>query len=147
MGELALVSDGRALIRCAPAETLDLSDCARGTDAIILSAARELSEYFDKRLAAFTTPIRMTGSEFDARVWEITRQIAYGETRAYGELALELGAKNLSRAVGGSLGRNRLMIFVPCHRVLGADGRLRGFAGGLDMKAKLLSLEGVVFRY
>lgn len=141
MGALLLGSDGRALTYCLP-ERMTERHYTDGC-ALLDAAARELRAYFCGELRAFETPLALSGTAFEARVWEQTIKIPYGETRAYSELAAALGNPKASRAAGGALGRNRLMIFVPCHRVLGADGKLRGYAGGLDMKRALIRLEGI----
>lgn len=106
-------------------------------------AARELEEYFAGRRREFSVPLDMRGTEFQKNVWEALRRIPFGETRTYGELAAQLGRPSATRAVGAANGRNPISIIVPCHRVIGHSGKLTGFAGGLDVKARLLELEGV----
>ena len=110
--------------------------------------ARWLDAYFAGRISDFTPPLRLKGTTFQKAVWELLLTIPYGETRSYGELAAQLAeAYGLSRvsarAVGAAVGRNPISIIVPCHRVLGANGRLTGYAGGLARKRALLELEGV----
>ena len=104
-------------------------------------AAAELQAYFAGTLQSFTVPLAPRGTPFQLRVWELLRQIPYAETTTYGALARELGNPQASRAVGLANGANPLPIIVPCHRVIGASGRLTGFAGGLDAKAWLLAWE------
>ncbi len=94
--------------------------------------------------AAFDVPFRLHGSPFALRVWAALQRIPFGETHSYGQLAAELGDANLSRAVGRANGANPVSILVPCHRVIGANGTLTGYAGGLAMKARLLRLEGAL---
>ena len=102
---------------------------------------RELAEYFAGARRAFETPVALTGSEFQSRVWNALLAIPSGETRSYAELARCIGQPQAVRAVGRANGENRLSIIVPCHRVIGADGALTGYGGGLGRKQKLLDLE------
>lgn len=104
--------------------------------------------YFSGREPDFCPPVHMTGTPFQLSVWKILQQIPYGKTVTYGEIAKEIAReKGLSRmsaqAVGGAVGHNKISIIVPCHRVIGKDGSLTGYAGGIDKKMKLLDLEGV----
>lgn len=104
--------------------------------------AGQLREYFDGTRTEFDLPLAPHGDEFDMRVWALLREIPYGQTRSYGDLARQLGDDPLlAQAVGAANGRNPLAIVVPCHRVIGADGSLTGYAGGLDRKRFLLELE------
>lgn len=101
----------------------------------------QLGEYFRGERVEFDLPLAPRGDAFQQRVWSLLRRIPYGETRSYGQLASELGDASLARAVGSANGRNPLSVIVPCHRVVGADGRLVGYAGGLERKQFLLDLE------
>lgn len=107
-------------------------------------AARELGEYFAGHRTAFGLRLDAHGTEFQQRVWAELATIPCGQTRSYGELALALGERKLTRAVGSAVGRNPVSIVVPCHRVVGADGALTGYAGGLERKVFLLRLEGAL---
>ncbi|NYH79665.1 methylated-DNA-[protein]-cysteine S-methyltransferase [Actinopolyspora biskrensis] len=102
---------------------------------------RQLDEYFAGERTRFDLPLAFHGDEFAKRVWNLLTGIGYGETRSYGRLAEQLGDPGLARAVGTATGRNPIVVIVPCHRVLGADGSLTGFGGGLDRKRYLLRLE------
>jgi len=102
---------------------------------------REIAEYFAGALREFTTPLKPVGTEFQLRVWKLLSEIPYGETRTYGELAHQLGDPNTVRAVGMANGTNRLAILIPCHRVIGADGSLTGYGGGVWRKQRLLEIE------
>jgi O-6-methylguanine DNA methyltransferase len=102
----------------------------------------QLDAFAEGRLRTFDVPFRLHGSVFEQRVWAELQRIPFGETRSYGQLAEALGDRNLSRAVGRANGANPVSILVPCHRVIGAGGALTGYAGGLEMKARLLRLEG-----
>jgi methylated-DNA-[protein]-cysteine S-methyltransferase len=104
-------------------------------------AARELDEYFRGARRAFSVPLAPDGTSFQRRVWEALLEIPYGETTSYGELARRIGSPGASRAVGLANGSNPLPIVVPCHRVIGANGSLTGYGGGLDIKQHLLALE------
>jgi methylated-DNA-[protein]-cysteine S-methyltransferase len=105
---------------------------------------RQLGEYFAGQRTAFELDLDLHGDEFDRRVWALVAAIGYGQTRSYGELARELGDPGRAQQVGVANARNRLCIVVPCHRVVGADGRLTGYAGGLARKRALLELEARV---
>jgi methylated-DNA-[protein]-cysteine S-methyltransferase len=106
----------------------------------------ELDEYFAGRRREFTLPLNPQGTEFQRRVWEQLCAIPFGETISYGELARRIGNRNASRAVGLANSRNPISIVVPCHRVIGADNSLTGYAGGLDRKRALLDHEGGISR-
>jgi methylated-DNA-[protein]-cysteine S-methyltransferase len=115
-----------------------------GPGDVLSEAARQLAEYFGRGRTEFELPLAPRGTPFQHRVWELLRGIPYGSTRSYGDLARELGGPRLTRAVGTANGRNPLSIVVPCHRVIGTDGSLTGFAGGLERKLFLLRLEGTL---
>ena len=108
---------------------------------VLLQAERELAEYFAGDRTSFGLPLDAAGTEFQKKVWSALSTIPYGATRSYGELARQIGAPKASRAVGAANGRNPLSIVVPCHRAIGSNGALTGFAGGLETKRYLLSLE------
>lgn len=101
----------------------------------------QVTEYLQGRRSAFTFPFELRGTEFQKRVWQELCKIPYGETRTYGEIAAAIGNPQAARAVGMANNKNPLIIVVPCHRVIGANGKLVGYAGGLDMKRDLLRLE------
>ena len=103
---------------------------------------QQLAEYFAGGRTEFELATSVTGEEFQRRVWELIDRIPYGQTTTYGEMAQELGDPALAREVGAAVGRNPLSIVVPCHRVVGKDGKLTGYAGGLERKRFLLELEG-----
>jgi methylated-DNA-[protein]-cysteine S-methyltransferase len=107
-------------------------------------AKRQLEAYFEGRLIEFELPLSMEGSKFQRNVWDLLMEIPYGTTTTYGELARRLGNPNGSRAVGSANGRNPISIIVPCHRVIGSDGKLTGYGGGLPRKAALLDFEFAV---
>lgn len=112
---------------------------------ILIKTKIELDEYFCGKRTNFDIPISLNGSNFQVRVWNELLNIPYGKVRTYGEFAKLIGAENASRAVGMACNRNPLMIIVPCHRVIGKNKKLIGYASGIDIKKKLLDLEGSKF--
>ena len=151
IGRLMLTSDGTALTglymnlyRNKPSKLPGLGEDWIQNAAIdpLPAAARQLNEYFAGKRREFDLPLRMEGTEFQQRVWRELTKIPFGETRSYGQLAKRLGNPNGSRAVGLANGRNPIAIIVPCHRVIGADGSLTGFGGGIERKEWLLTHEG-----
>ncbi|GAA1921841.1 methylated-DNA--[protein]-cysteine S-methyltransferase [Nocardioides hwasunensis] len=111
-------------------------------EPLLVEAVRQLTAYFARELTVFDLPLAAVGTDFQHRVWEQLEKIDYGETASYGEIAGKLGMTNAaSRAVGLANGRNPIPIVVPCHRVIGANGTLTGYAGGLERKQQLLELE------
>ncbi len=114
--------------------------------SIFEKTSRWLDIYFSGQEREFTVPIRLTGTDFQKEVWEILCTIPYGQTMTYGEIAKKIAAKKglqkmSAQAVGGAVGRNPISLIIPCHRVVGADGNLTGYAGGIEKKAWLLELE------
>lgn len=108
---------------------------------LLQEAVRQLSAYFDGTLTSFDLPLRMEGTAFRIACWQVLCQIPYGETISYGEQARRIGQTKAARAVGGANHHNPISIVVPCHRVVGADGSLTGYGGGMDKKAWLLMHE------
>ena len=108
---------------------------------LLMQAAGELEEYFAGQRQEFMVAVHARGTEFQQRVWEALRRIPYGETRSYGEIACQVGSPKGARAVGMACNKNPIMLLIPCHRVVGSDGKLVGFAGGLAMKEALLLME------
>jgi methylated-DNA-[protein]-cysteine S-methyltransferase len=110
-------------------------------DPVLAEAVAQLTAYFAGERTSFDLPLRLHGNPFEQRVWSELRNIPYGETTSYGAIAATIGAPGAARAVGLANGRNPVAIIVPCHRVIGANGKLVGFGGGLPMKRALLDLE------
>jgi methylated-DNA-[protein]-cysteine S-methyltransferase len=108
---------------------------------VLLEAERQLEAYFAGRLKTFTVPLDLRGTPFQKRVWRALLTIPFGETRSYAQIAKQIGVPTAYRAVGAANGRNPLSIIAPCHRVIGSNGNLTGFAGGLPTKRKLLAME------
>jgi methylated-DNA-[protein]-cysteine S-methyltransferase len=148
LGGLTVVARGRALVgvyfpehwTMPPREAIGSRVEARG-DAVISAAATQLAEYLAGERTSFDLPTATAGDVFQERVWDQLREIPRGETTTYGSIADALGPEVSPRGVGRAVGRNPLSIVVPCHRVVGSDGRLTGFAGGLERKRFLLELE------
>lgn len=146
---LAAVDDAGRLLRLdfagrdgdaddtAPSVSSDAAAPGDGCGEVV----RQVEEFFAGRRTAFDLPLAPEGTEFQQRVWAALREIPYGETVGYGELADRIGRPGAARAVGRANATNPIAVVVPCHRVVGADGRLTGYAGGVDRKARLLALE------
>lgn len=113
-------------------------------DGAFSDAARQLKEYFARKRRSFDFPMDMAGTAFQRLVWNALREIPYGETATYGEIAATIGRPSACRAVGLANGRNPIAIVVPCHRVIGKSGALTGYGGGLSRKEQLLALEGAL---
>lgn len=146
LGTLLLTSDGQSLTGLAFVQQTDTVGAGEG-DAVLGCAARWLDAYFAGRPAGPLPPMRLEGTPFQRRVWDMLLRIPYGQTVTYGELARalrqELARPTSARAVGGAVGKNPIAILVPCHRVVGAGGRLTGYAWGLDKKQALLDMESL----
>lgn len=142
VGPLTLASDGSALVQLAFENARHPQPVyPQGEDRILDQARRELDAYFAGKRRAFTVPVAPRGTPFQERVWAELLKIPFGVTRSYGALAAAIGAPAASRAVGLANGRNPIAIIVPCHRVIGANGSLTGYGGGMDRKRFLLDLE------
>ena len=115
----------------------------RADDALLAEASAQLRAYFAGSRARFDLPFDLQGTPFQRRVWQALLAIAPGRTSSYGAIAAVIGSAAAVRAVGGAVGRNPVSVIVPCHRVIGRDGTLTGYAGGIDRKRALLALEGV----
>jgi len=112
------------------------------THPVLIETERQLEEYFAGRRKEFALRLDLAGTDFQRKVWNALLTIPFGETRSYGQIARQIGNPGAGRAVGAANGRNPVSIVAPCHRVIGSTGKLTGFAGGLDAKARLLALEG-----
>lgn len=147
-GTMLLASDGTALTAL---DFDDAGDCIRGIQKdlpVFEETFHWLDLYFAGRVPDFMPPLAPAGTEFQHAVWELLRTIPYGETTTYGRIAEQIaaarGGRMSAQAVGGAVGRNPISIIIPCHRVIGSDGSLTGYAGGLARKEFLLRLEGVL---
>lgn len=147
VGELTLVADERALkavlwenddpkrVRLSPRHE-------NSRHPVLMEAEKQLKEYFAGKRAAFDLPLDFTGTEFQRSVWQALLTIPFGETRSYAQIAEQIGNPTAVRAVGAANGKNPISIIAPCHRVIGSNGKLTGFAGGMEAKAFLLKMEG-----
>ena len=145
VGALSLVATDRALValvwrREAHAAAFEHAIETPG-HPLLRETVRQLREYFAGSRRTFDLPLEFRGTEFQRRAWSALLTIPYGETRTYGQMAEQIGNPTAVRAVGAANGRNPISIIAPCHRVIGMNGDLTGFGGGLDAKARLLSLE------
>lgn len=146
VGELTLVASDSGLVavhwehddfdRVKLGETVEVND-----HPVLIAAAEQLDEYFAGKRTAFDLPLDFRGTAFQKSVWAALLTIPFGETRSYGEIARQIGQPTAARAVGAANGRNPISIIAPCHRVIGANGSLTGFAGGIEAKRLLLGLE------
>ena len=156
-GEIVLASTENCLCLCDwyghPGAERSMRRLQRGFKAgfheaasdILMHTKAELDEYFGGRRRTFDIPLFTVGTDFQKSVWQVLLEIPYGETRSYMQIADRIGNRNGVRAVAQAVGANGINILIPCHRVIGADGTLTGFAGGLDAKRKLLEAEGICF--
>ena len=141
LGDLLLVAADGALVRAhfPPFEQPEVPPSPG--EPVLVEAARQLTEHFAGLRTDFDLPLAPPGTPFQRRVWDELRRIPYGTTTTYGELAARLGDPKCVRAVGLANGRNPIAVVVPCHRVIGSDGKLRGYAAGVGRKQRLLALE------
>lgn len=141
LGKIAIADNGEAvtnLFFCGE-ETPQAANVKE--TALLKEAASQLKEYLAGKRKKFGVPLAPEGTPFQQAVWNALKDIPYGETRSYGQIAESIGKPRACRAVGMANNKNPMAIFVPCHRVIGANGKLTGYAGGLDIKEKLLALE------
>lgn len=141
VGRLALYENNGALTELRLLRAGDAPAAPNDDTPLLRRAQRQLAEYFAHRRTQFTLPLAPAGTPFQQAVWAQLRAIPCGETRTYGQIAAALGRPKAARAVGMACRSNPLLLVVPCHRVIGADGSLTGFAGGLAAKQALLALE------
>ena len=152
IGELFLVSDEKSLLSIS-FERPDSNDYIIEDTPALRAAERWLEEYFSGGMPDIcSVPFRMEGTPFEEEVWSILLTIGYGKTMTYGDIAAVIaerrGMKRMSaQAVGGAVGRNRLPVLIPCHRVLGKNGRVTGYSGGIDKKIRLLEIENIRWRW
>ena len=149
LGEILLTFDDDALrglyfVGQKAQPPIDAQSVRDDAHPIARHCAAQLERYFAGDVVCFDVPLRLSGTPFQARVWEALRGIPRGRTESYAAIARRVGAPAAVRAVGAAVGRNPVSILVPCHRVVGSDGSLTGYAGGLPRKVHLLRLEGVL---
>lgn len=141
IGKLGISEDGGAIVSIVFDSEPTLKDIKYQETDLIKEASKQLSAYFRGQRHGFDLPLTLKGTDFQQKVWQALLQIPYGKTASYGQIAKAIGNDKASRAVGMACNRNPLPILIPCHRVVGANGNLVGYAGGLDIKQYLLSLE------
>jgi methylated-DNA-[protein]-cysteine S-methyltransferase len=141
VGPLALASELGALVALEFTDDEKRGGKAAISDSVLDQARRELDAFFAGRLKKFSVPVGPRGTPFQLAVWKALQAIPFGKTQSYGDIARRIGKPAAVRAVGAANGQNRIAIIIPCHRVIGADGSLTGFGGGLERKQFLLALE------
>lgn len=146
IGTLGIGEDGVGISHIFLPGTADVSAAVQKETPLIAAAAAQLREYFAGARKVFDLPLSPDGTAFQRRVWEKLCEIPYGECRSYGDLAGSIGNPKACRAVGMANHRNPILIVIPCHRVLGKDGSLTGYAAGMKMKQALLDLEGIRYK-
>ena len=144
IGPLCITEEDGFITHIDLPETLPFTDEREEETPLIQEAHHQLTEYFRGERRTFDLPLHPRGTDFQQRVWQALRAIPYGETRSYKQIAKAVGCPKGVRAVGGANNRNTLLIVIPCHRIIGADGRLVGFAAGIERKEFLLRLEGSI---
>lgn len=144
IGELVLTASDNALTGVYFPRSRRIQIGRVGENDILMVAKQQLTEYFARTRTTFDLPLDAAGTAFEHSVWDLLRTIPYGTTTSYGELARRLGEPRDARAVGAANGKNPIPIIVPCHRVVGSDGDLTGFGGGLERKRWLLEHEGAL---
>lgn len=142
IGEIAIEENGVAITRLYFVnKDLEKEVEIKEETWLMRKAIKEIKEYLEGKRNSFDLPLEPEGTEFQKKVWNVLKEIPYGETRSYGEIAKLIGNEKASRAVGMANNKNPIMIIIPCHRVIGVNGKLVGYAGGLDVKEKLLNME------
>lgn len=141
IGEVWIVENGTAITNLYFPGEKPSQDAQVEETALLKKAEEQLQDYLTGKRKSFELPFAPQGTEFQQKVWQALQEIPYGETRSYGEVAKTIGNSKAYRAVGMSNNKNPIPIFIPCHRVIGANGKLVGYAGGLDSKEYLLKLE------
>ena len=140
LGCLRIVANDRGITQIALADVKPVQE-AEAANEWTQEAVRQIREYLDGRRTTFTVPLDPAGTPFQKQVWKALMEIPYGETRSYRDIAKQVGNPNACRAVGMANHRNPILLMIPCHRVIGASGKLTGYAAGLDKKEYLLRLE------
>ena len=141
IGKIGIAENGTAITHVCFEGEEDFADADIKETDLLREAGKQLQEYFLGKRKAFDLPFAPHGTEFQQQVWRMLREIPYGETCSYGEVARRMDHPKAARAVGMANNRNPIAIMIPCHRVIGANGKLVGYAGGLDIKERLLNLE------
>lgn len=141
IGRIQIEENGEAITKIHYVKK-DIQENTEGKETKLLKEAiKQLNEYFEGKRSSFNLQLAPEGTEFQKKVWNALREIPFGETKSYGEIARIIGNEKASRAVGMANNKNPIMIVIPCHRVIGANGKLVGYAAGLEVKEMLLNLE------
>jgi methylated-DNA-[protein]-cysteine S-methyltransferase len=143
IGKIGIADNGKAITNIYFNESPKLEDTEIKETDLLKEAAQQLKDYLAGKRKNFNIPLMPEGTEFQQKVWKALQQIPYGETCTYGEIAKKIGNPKACRAVGMANNKNPIGIFIPCHRVIGANGKLVGYAGGLEMKEHLLAIEKI----
>ena len=153
IGRLYAVADEEGLLlldfedsKYVEKDLSSFKNCICESNSILVLAEKELNLYFNGKLKSFSVPVKFSGTEFQQRVWEELLKIPFGETISYQEQAQRLGSPKAVRAVASANSRNKISIIIPCHRVIGKDKKLTGYAGGLEKKEFLLNLENTYYK-
>jgi methylated-DNA-[protein]-cysteine S-methyltransferase len=142
IGRIGIEENGEAITRLDFINKDVEEEIIQERETVLLKEAiKQINEYLDGNRSSFDLSLELSGTEFQKKVWNALKEIPYGETRSYGQIAKIIGNEKASRAVGMANNKNPIAIIVPCHRVIGANGKLVGYAGGLDIKERLLKLE------
>lgn len=143
IGKIGIADNGKAITNVYFNESPQLKDTEIKETDLLKEAAQQLKDYLAGKRKNFNIPLMPEGTEFQQNVWKALQQIPYGKTCTYGEIARKIGNPKACRAVGMANNKNPIGIFIPCHRVIGANGKLVGYAGGLEMKEHLLAIEKI----
>lgn len=141
VGKIGVAENGRAITHIFFGDVESRPEANLNETALLKEAALQLQEYFEGRRKTFNLPLDPGGTPFQQKVWQALQEIPYGQTRSYKDIALAVGNSKASRAVGMANNRNPISIVIPCHRVIGSNGKLTGYGGGLHIKEYLLNLE------
>jgi len=141
IGKIGIVQINNAITGVYFDKEVEIQDAEVKETPLLKKAGKQVREYFEGKRKVFELELAPVGTEFQQNVWKALQTIPYGETRSYGEIAKSIGNSKAARAIGMANNKNPISIFIPCHRVIGANGKLVGYAGGLDIKEYLLNME------
>lgn len=144
IGKIAIVENGEGITNIYPAEMLKVDEMEKKETELIKEAVKQLNEYLDGKRKEFDIPLTPEGTEFQKKVWNELINIPFGVTMSYKEIAEKIGNPKAARAVGMANNKNPILVIVPCHRVIGSNGALVGYACGLDVKKELLKIESSI---
>ena len=145
IGKLVIVHNDRGITNLYLAHLLQIENAIQEETDLIKEAVKQLDEYFNGLRQSFDLPLAPAGTHFQQKVWHALRNIPCGKTYSYKQIAEQIGSPKASRAIGMANNKNPILLLIPCHRVIGANGKLIGFAAGLEMKKYLLTLEGISY--